>query len=319
MNTIKTFNVVVTGKRELADDVVEFRFAYRTGAELPNWEPGAHIDVHIAEGIIRQYSLCGKPDDRAQWTIAVLREKQSRGGSKRLVEDINVGDEITVSEPRNHFSLIENSPRYLFIAGGIGITPIIPMIEQVSQGGRPWRLLYGGRTRASMAYLPELSAYAHRVTPHPQDEHGLLDLARAVSDAGPGTHVYCCGPEPLLAALEVTMKSANRPAEELHVERFSAPKVVNESENHVFEVVFAKSGFTKTVGPNETILSVAEQAGLEVSTACREGTCGSCETRVIDGEVDHRDWILTEDERANAGVMMVCVSRCRGKRLVLDI
>lgn len=319
MNTIKTFKVVVTGKRELADDVVEFRFACGTGAELPSWEPGAHIDVHVAEGIIRQYSLCGKLGDRTQWTIAVLKEKQSKGGSKRLVEDITMGDEITVSEPRNHFSLIDNSPSYLFIAGGIGITPIIPMIEQVSQRGRPWRLLYGGRTRASMAYLPELSRYESRVMTHPQDEHGLLDLAGAIADAGAGTHVYCCGPEPLLAVLEVTMKSANRPAEELHVERFSAPNVLNESANHAFEVVFAKSGFTKTVGPNETILSVAEQAGLEVPTACREGTCGSCETRVIDGEVDHRDWILTEDERAHAGVVMVCVSRCRGKRLVLDI
>lgn len=318
MDTTQTFDVVVASKRRLANDVVEFRFASPTGAPLPAWEPGAHIDVHAGDGIVRQYSLCGQRADRSHWTIAVLREQQSRGGSRRLVDELQAGDRVTVSEPRNHFRLLDTSVPYLFIAGGIGITPIIPMIAEVAGRGGAWRLLYGGRTRSSMAYVDDLSRYGDRVTPHPQDELGLPDLAAAVADAGPGAHVYCCGPEPLLAALEATMKAAGRPAEQLHFERFSAPVVTHEKSNQSFEVVFAKSGITRTVGPDDTILGVAEQAGLDVPTSCREGTCGSCETRVIEGDVEHRDWILNADERANAGVMMVCVSRCRGKRLVLD-
>jgi ferredoxin-NADP reductase len=221
-----------------------------------------------------------------------------------------------VRGPRNNFPLV-GSPRYLFIAGGIGITPILPMIRAAEAAGAEWRLVYGGRQRASMAFLDELAHYGDRVSIRPQDETGLLDLDALLGTPEPDTLVYCCGPEPLLAAVE--QRCHAWPPRSLHVERFSPKPLTEPVLTEAFEVVLRQSELELTVPPDRSILSVVEAAGVGVLSSCAEGTCGTCETAVLDGEPDHRDSVLTEEERQANDCMMICVSRSRGPRLVLDL
>jgi ferredoxin-NADP reductase len=228
------------------------------------------------------------------------------------------GQVVEYTGPRNHFRL-EPSPSYLFIAGGIGITPILPMIARVAAEGGRWRLMYGGRTASSMAFTDELAPRRDRVTLHPQDAYGLLELDALLGTAPPDTLVYCCGPEPLLKAVEERM--AAWPADSLHLERFAAPEqpARDPAGEHAVEVVLAESGRTLMVGPETSILQALLDAGIDHDHDCTEGICGTCETKVIDGEVDHRDYVLTQREKDAGDCMMVCVSRACGKRLVLGI
>ncbi|MFF7945315.1 PDR/VanB family oxidoreductase [Streptomyces griseorubiginosus] len=304
--------LVVERREPAADGVLALTLRHPLGDQLPAWEPGAHIDVLLGPGLERQYSLCGDPADRARWRIAVLREPVGRGGSAHVHEQVNQGDKVRVRGPRNHFAL-RPAPRYLFIAGGIGITPILPMLAAAEAEGAQWTLLYGGRTRNSMAFTEELSVYGDRVTVAPQDETGLLDLPSVLDGVPEGTLVYCCGPGPLLDAVEQRC-----PAGLLHVERF-APKEQEEGENTEFEVELAQTGTTVTVAPDVSVLDAVRASGVEVLFSCTEGTCGTCETDVLDGTPDHRDSVLTDEEREAGETMMICVSRCRGKRLVLDL
>jgi ferredoxin-NADP reductase len=286
--------------------------------ELPSWEPGAHLDVQLNAGMSRQYSLCGDPHDRLRYRIAVLREPAGRGGSAYVHDVLRPGQLVGYTGPRNHFRL-EPSASYLFIAGGIGITPILPMIARLEAEGARWRLVYGGRTASSMAFAGELVAHRDNVVLHPQDAHGLLDLDTLLGTPQPGTLVYCCGPEPLLRAVEERM--AQWPAEALHLERFAAPEqpARDPASEHAVEVVLAESGRTLMVGPETSILQAILDAGIDHDHDCTEGICGTCESKVIDGEVDHRDYVLTEREKAAGDCMMVCVSRACGKRLVLGL
>jgi ferredoxin-NADP reductase len=286
--------VTVIRKTRVADSVVAL-----TLAGLPPAEPGAHIDVHLPGGFIRQYSLCGAS------RIAVLREKNGRGGSASVHDVVQVGDELEVSEPRNHFPLVP-AERYVFIAGGIGITAILPMLRAVKG---QWRFCYGGRSRGSMAFLDELPD--GDVLIWPQDERGLLPLDEILSGLADGTAVYCCGPEPLLAAVE-----ARVPASALHVERFRADTDVC---GGPFEVEIASCGRVLTVQAGATILGTLRDAGIDVLSSCEEGTCGTCETGVLAGVPDHRDSVLTPAERAAGDIMMLCVSRAKTPRLVLDL
>ncbi len=288
------------------------------GRELPAWEPGAHLDVQLTAGLSRQYSLSGDPHDRHRYRIAVLREPVGRGGSAYVHDVLRPGHRVGYTGPRNHFRL-EPSPAYLFIAGGIGITPILPMIARLAEEGAPWHLVYGGRAASSMAFTAELVRHGDRVTLHPQDAHGLLDLDALVGTPRPDTLVYCCGPEPLLRAVEERM--AGWPADSLHLERFAAPEqpVRDPSSEHEVEVVLAESGRTITVGPDTSILQALLDAGIDHDHDCTEGICGTCETKVIEGEVDHRDYVLTQREKDAGDCMMVCVSRACGKRLVLGL
>ncbi|MFF7046854.1 PDR/VanB family oxidoreductase [Streptomyces griseorubiginosus] len=304
--------LVVERREPAADGVLALTLRHPLGEQLPAWEPGAHIDVLLGPGLERQYSLCGDPADRARWRIAVLREPVGRGGSAHVHEQVNRGDKVRVRGPRNHFAL-RPAPRYLFIAGGIGITPILPMLAAAEAEGAQWTLLYGGRTRNSMAFTEELSRYGDRVTVAPQDETGLLDLPSVLDGVPEGTLVYCCGPGPLLDAVE-----RRCPAGLLHVERF-APKEQEEGENTEFEVELAQTGTTVTVAPDVSVLDAVRASGVEVLFSCTEGTCGTCETDVLEGTPDHRDSVLTDEEREAGETMMICVSRCRGKRLVLDL
>ncbi|MFF4627827.1 PDR/VanB family oxidoreductase [Streptomyces griseorubiginosus] len=304
--------LVVERRESAADGVLALTLRHPLGEQLPAWEPGAHIDVLLGPGLERQYSLCGDPADRARWRIAVLREPVGRGGSAHVHEQVNQGDKVRVRGPRNHFAL-RPAPRYLFIAGGIGITPILPMLAAAEAEGAQWSLLYGGRTRNSMAFTEELSRYGDRVTVAPQDETGLLDLPSVLDGVPEGTLVYCCGPGPLLDAVEQRC-----PAGLLHVERF-APKEQEEGENTEFEVELAQTGTTVTVPADVSVLDAVRASGVEVLFSCTEGTCGTCETDVLEGTPDHRDSVLTDEEREAGETMMICVSRCRGRRLVLDL
>ncbi len=301
-----------------SDGVLSIELVDPDGHELPVWEPGAHIDVKLAEGLSRQYSLSGDPEDRFHYRIGVLREVAGRGGSAYVHDVLRPGHLVGFTGPRNHFRL-EPSPTYVFVAGGIGITPILPMIRRVDADGACWTLLYGGRTATSMAFTGELAAYGDRVTLHPQDVHGLLDLDALLGTPQPDTLVYCCGPEPLLRAVEERM--AAWPADSLHVERFAAPEqpARDPATEHEVEVVLAEWGVTLTVGPETSILQAILDAGIDHDHDCTEGICGTCETKVIEGEVDHRDYVLTQREKDAGDCMMVCVSRACGKRLVLGI
>ncbi len=300
-----------------ATGVLSLELVDPAGADLPPWEPGAHVDLLLTGGLSRQYSLCGDPADRGRYRLGVLREDAGRGGSAFVHDTLRPGHLVDVGGPRNHFGL-EPAPAYVFVAGGIGITPVLPMLARATAAGADWTLLYGGRTAASMAFTRELAAYGDRVTLWPQDRHGLLDLDGLLGTPRPGTLVYACGPEPLLAAVEERM--AGWPSDALHLERFSAPTVERDpADEHSVEVVLAESGRTVLVPQDRSVLEVLLEEGVEVLHDCQEGICGSCEVKVIEGEVDHRDHVLTGPERAAGTCMMVCVSRACGKRLVLGL
>ena len=306
--------VRVSHVRGVADDVVEIAFEKPDGTPLPPWTPGAHIDLLLGADTTRQYSLCGTPADPARYRVAVLRAPDSRGGSTR-VHALSPGDDIRIRGPRNHFPLLA-APRYLFIAGGIGITPMLPMIEAAEAAGADWQLHYGGRSLASMAYLSTLGSYGDRVHLVPQDEQGILDLATILGSPTGGTLVYCCGPEPLLAAVESACDSW--PPGALHLERFSAKPRESGTDDTSFELVLQRSGISVSVGPDQTVFEAMRAAGVPVLGSCLEGICGTCETGVLEGDVDHRDSVLDEDEQEAMDAMMVCVSRCHSARLVLD-
>ncbi len=308
-------DVRVSHVEAVAEDVVEIGLRTSDGTPLPGWTPGAHIDLVLSEETTRQYSLCGSPADPDGYRVAVLKAPASRGGSE-LVHRLAVGDEIRIRGPRNHFPMLA-SPRYVFVAGGIGITPMLPMIEAAEAAGADWQLHYGGRSLASMAYLTGLAKHGDRVNLVPQDEKGILDLATILGTPRPDTLIYCCGPEPLLAAVEAAC--ATWPAGALHLERFAAkPREESEGADTSFELVLQRSGLSVTVTPEQSVFDAMRAAGVPVLGSCLEGICGTCETGVLEGEVDHRDSVLDEDEQEENDAMMVCVSRCHSARLVLD-
>jgi ferredoxin-NADP reductase len=312
--------LVIDQKSTVAEGVATLVLTDPAGRDLPDWSPGAHIDVILdGETITRQYSLCGSTKDRRTWRIGVLHDPKSRGGSRFVHEQLETGGALRVRGPRNHFPLID-SPHYVFVAGGIGITPMLPMIAYAQGIGADWTLIYGGRQRSSMAFLDELAAYGDRVRVFPQEEVGFIPLAdpSILGDVKDDTLIYCCGPEPLLQAVEKA--SAHWPDGSLHLERF-ASKVLPADPKSLdsFEVVCNRSGITLKVDGDKSILNVAEAAGLKVLASCRAGVCGTCEVDVIDGTPDHRDSVLSASERASNEFMLVCISRSKSERLVLDL
>lgn len=309
-------DLVVAAKEVAADGVVSLVLHHPEGAPLPEWSAGAHVDLELTTALVRQYSLCGDCADRTSWRVSVLREPAGRGGSEYIHERLEAGATVRVRGPRNHFRLLP-SPRYVFIAGGIGVTPLLPMVAAAQASGVDWQLLYGGRSRSSMAFLDELAQYGERVQICPQDEFGLLDLAAALPEPRTDTLVYYCGPEPLLAAVEA--QGADWPSGALQVERFAPKSVGDPARAESFEVVLERSGKTLQIPPERSILSVIEDAGVAVLSSCTEGTCGTCETGVLEGTPDHRDSVLTEADREENDVMMICVSRSCSNRLVLDL
>jgi ferredoxin-NADP reductase len=311
----------VRRREAVSDTVLTLTLADPTGADLPGWSPGAHIDLMMTSSLVRQYSLCGDTAKRDEWKVGVLRDPNSRGGSQFVHDELHEGATVRVRGPRNHFPLV-GSRRYLFIAGGIGITPILPMIEAAEASSADWLLLYGGRSRSSMAFVDELERYGDRVTICSRDEPDKdfrKNLESALSEPGQNTLVYCCGPEGLLSAVEDACKTW--PEDSLHVERFSAKAHEEPSEGALesFEVECQGSGQTLTVPPDKTVYQVCEDAGVDVLGSCMEGVCGTCESDVLEGEPDHRDSVLDDAEKARNDTMMICVSRSRSERLVLDL
>ena len=267
-------------------------------------------------GVVRQYSLCGDLGDLTAFRIAVLREPESRGGSRYIYDELKTGDILSIRGLRNNFPLV-SSKRYIFIAGGIGITPILPMVRAANEAGAEWRLLYGGRKRASMAFLDKLAQYNDKVHVAPQDEVGLLHLNGWLATLQQDCSIYCCGPEPLLRAVEA--RCSHWPAGFLHIERFKPRDASERAPNTEFEVELRRSGVTLAIPPDKSIVQTLEDAGISVLHSCREGLCGTCETRVLDGIPEHRDSVLSNEEKAGNRTMMICVSRSCTKRLVLDI
>lgn len=316
--TTREFEAVVrvAGKSLVAEGVAALTLREIKGQPLPQWEPGAHVDLIIDGVATRQYSLCGDPADPHLWRLGILRDPRGTGGSLYVHDELKAGDIVRVRGPRNNFPLAP-SPRYLFIAGGIGITPMLPMVRAAAAAGAEWELVYGGRQRSSMAFLEELAGYGERVRVWPQDEAGFLPLDALLGQPQPDTLIYCCGPEPLLNAVEKAC--VGWPKGALQVERFVAKPLTEPVRTEAFEVQLAASGLTLTVPVDRSILSVVEEAGVGVLSSCGEGTCGTCETPVLEGVPDHRDSVLDAEQREAGDCMMICVSRSCTERLVLSL
>ncbi|MDH6289690.1 PDR/VanB family oxidoreductase [Rhodococcus sp. NM-2] len=306
-------DLIVAEVRTEAADVVSLKVVSPDGRDLPSWIPGAHLDLILPSGKQRQYSLCGDPDDLSSYRIAVRRIDTGLGGSIEVHDSLRAGTSITVRGPRNAFPLVA-ADSYLFVAGGIGITPILPMLKRCHDRELPWRLVYLGRSRATMPFLDELARYSRgQVEIRPDDELGPPDIAGIVATASPGSAVYMCGPTPLMTTARRVMREID-PTGSLHTERFSPLPVADGRE---FEIHLARRGATVSVGPDETALAAIRREVPGVAYSCQQGFCGTCRVRVLAGEVDHRDRILTHNEREDS--MLICLSRSAGGSLVVDL
>ncbi|TDH22057.1 oxidoreductase [Mycobacteroides franklinii] len=317
----RSLNLVVRERVVVAadEDVVAFTLGAPDGGELPRWRPGAHLDVTLPSGAVRQYSLCGDPRDRYRYRIAVRRILDGNGGSIELHDRVGVGDTLGVKGPRNAFPLATtghlntDTRQFHFVAGGIGITPILPMLAAATDLGLPWTMTYTGRSRRSIPFRDELAGYGERITIRTDDEDGLPASADLLPPLHPDLAVYCCGPTAMLKVVRDAV--AEYPGAELHFERFSAPPI----ENGVpFQVQLGAGGPVLEVGPEKSALETVLAARPGTPHSCRQGFCGTCKVKVLAGCPDHRDNLLTENQRAE-GQMLLCVSRADGGRLVLDI
>lgn len=312
--------VVVDRVSAVADGIVRLRLVSPDGKPLPRWTAGSHIDVECGTpALSRQYSLCGDPDDAGALEIAVLHEPGSRGGSAWVHANVRVGDRLRIRGPRNHFRLDESLKKAIFIAGGIGITPVSAMARRAKALGMDYELHYSGRSRAAMAFLDELAVlHGERLHVYARDEGRRNDLNALLRQPLPGAQVYACGPLRMLEALETCC--AAWPEGALRVEHFeSTLATLDPSKEHAFEVELKDSGIVVAVPPDQTLLSALRAANVDVQSDCEEGLCGSCEVRVLAGRVDHRDVVLTRSERDANARMMACCSRACDGRLVLEL
>jgi ferredoxin-NADP reductase len=304
----------VVGMRLEADGILGIELRHPDGEDLEEWAPGAHIDLWASPGRAGQYSLCGDPSDRSQWNIAVLREKVSRGVSQAVHETLRPGALLPVGGPRNNFPL-DPAKRYLFLAGGIGITALMPMIRAAEVEGASWELAYCGRSRGTMPFLSDLAVYGDRVQLFAADEARRLDVGARLAATVPGTAVYCCGPERMLKAVE---REATLRGAELHLEHFTGVEALRENDR-AFRLAIPSTGENLEVPADHTALEVLLEHGYDIRTACGEGNCGSCETRVLAGRIEHRDVLLTAAQRERGDRMMVCVSRALDGEIVLEL
>jgi cytochrome P450/ferredoxin-NADP reductase len=301
-----------------ADGIVRLTLADRLARPLPAWSAGSHIDLDCG-GTVRQYSLCGDPTDGGVYEIAVLREPESRGGSRFVHEKLKVGDDVRVRGPRNHFRLAEHDGHSVLVAGGIGITAILAMADRLSADGRSYEVHYAGRSSITMAYLGRLRAdHAERLTLYPAADGARLDVPGLLAGLPAGARVYACGPQRLLDALDRAVD--DRPDLELYTEHFtSVEATLDPSTEHSFDLELAESGLTVPVRADQTVLDALRSANVDIDSECEEGLCGACEVGVAAGEVDHRDVVLSRAERDAHTTMMACCSRARGGRLVLRL
>lgn len=313
-----TIVVVVKRKWTSADGVIGFELAAREG-HLPTFQPGAHIDLHLPNGMTRQYSITNGPGDLMRYVIGVKQESASKGGSKILVETVREGDLLSISEPRNNFPLRRDATRSVLIAGGIGITPLLSMARFLDKSSLNYELHYFTRAGETQAFRSELEALHGKVVFHtglPRDRIGTT-IADALGQWSMAQHVYVCGPSAMLDTVRGTAAAQGWPDEAIHFEYFKNDKVIDNSS--AFEVELARSAMTLHVPAGKTILEVMRDNGLSVPSSCEQGACGTCLTTVIEGEVDHQDVYLNETEKRANSCMMTCVSRAKSARLVLDI
>lgn len=317
----------VTQMRLEADGVISVRLTrIESNKPLPEWEPGAHIDVYVPDGSTRQYSLCGDPRDLSAYEIAVLREPEGRGGSLFIHDQLRVGDRLLVTRPKQGFAL-EDASFHALLAGGVGVTPILTFAEHLDRAGKPFQLTYGGRTRDSMAFcdrLGALGALGDRVRMLAEDTDGRPDLEEVVRSLPEGGLVYVCGPVGLLRAVEEAAEKVHGPDHDIvRFELFSRvgvePKEAVPLDGDSYELVLAQAGHTLRMKPDANILETVLALGIEVENDCRDGICGSCVTRVLSGTVDHQDLVLTKREQAAMDKMMICCSRPTSERLELDL
>lgn len=288
------------------------------GEEFPRYEAGAHIDLHLPDGMVRSYSLCGHAGSTGRYLIGVLNDRNSRGGSRYIHEHLRAGMELSISEPRNNFRLDRSAAHSVFVAGGIGITPILCMLLQLRELGQSAELLYAARTREEAAFAPELVALGVPITWHFDDESdGPPDLCAFIASKAPDAHYYACGPAPMLAAFEAACVDLRRV--HVHVERFSANSTqALAKDDPDYTVSLRRSGVTLKVPSGKTLLQTLLDAGIQKEHSCAQGICGACRTKVLEGVPEHRDAVLSPSERAENNVMMVCVSGCKNGSLVLD-
>ncbi|MBO9513167.1 MAG: oxidoreductase [Variovorax sp.] len=314
--------VRVAAKRPVADGIAAFELAPLAGERLPVFEAGAHIDVHVPDGPVRQYSLYDLPDDPQRYRIGVLRDPQSRGGSAKLLDAVQEGDVISVSAPRNHFALERDARHSILFAGGIGITPILSMAQQLAREQRSFDLHYCGRSLSRMAFVEPLrrSGFAAQVHVHVDDGAASqqLQARRSIGRPAPGTHLYVCGPTGFMAHVLETARALGWDDAHLHREYFAAAPV-DHSADGPFELALARSGAVVRVGADQSAAQALLDAGVGLSLSCEQGVCGTCMTRVMDGVPDHRDLYLTDAEHARNDCFMPCCSRSRTPRLVLDL
>jgi vanillate O-demethylase ferredoxin subunit len=315
----RSISVRVQAMRLEARGIVSVELTAADGATLPPFEAGAHIDLHLANGVARSYSLLNSPQERSRYVVGVAKDRNSRGGSRYVHEQLRVGAVLDVSLPRNNFPLDASAPHTVLIAGGIGITPISCMYEHLRSLGKSVELLYCARSREDAAFGDRLLAQAGVESHFDQERGGAPDLRHYLAGKGADAdvHFYCCGPAPMLAAFEQACEELG--LRNVHIERFAAaPDAAPvQAGNYIAEL--ARSKKTVPVPAGKSLLDALLDAGMDVQHSCREGICGACETPVLEGVPLHRDSVLSKGERAANRSMMICVSGCQGDRLVLDL
>lgn len=322
MRSLTPLQVRVSARRKEAQGIVTFQLEDPRGQPLPAFTAGAHIDVHAAPGVIRQYSLCNDPAERHRYVVGVLRAPDSRGGSLAMHERVQVGDLLQISAPRNHFALHPQATRSLLLAGGIGVTPMLAMAEVLAAAGAEFELHYCSRSRARTAFMERIGAarFASKVRFHFDDESPVqrLDLPELLSNPQPGAHLYVCGPEGFMGAVLQTADRQGWTDAQVHREFFSAATAPVDGDAG-FELALARSGLTIAVLPGQSAAQALAAAGIAIPTSCEQGICGTCLTPVLAGVPDHRDMVLTPEEQARNDQFAPCCSRAKTPVLVLDL
>lgn len=300
-----------------AEQVNLYEFRPVSGGPVARFTAGAHVDLHLPNGFVRQYSIANSEDERHRYVLGVKREAAGRGGSRLIHDELRVGTVLHVGEPRNNFQLVETAPHSVLIAGGIGVTPIVSMVARLRTLGRSWELHYAVRRRSEAAFLDELSAGGGPIHLHVDEERGgVLDVARLLGAAPQEAHLYCCGPTAMLDAF--TAAASSRPPSSVHLEHFAAT-VPSPAVEGGFIVELARSKLQVVIPSGQTILEALRARGVTVPSSCEQGICGSCETRVLAGKPDHRDLLLSDEEKAANEFMMICCSGSKSAVLVLDL
>ncbi|WP_296947390.1 PDR/VanB family oxidoreductase [uncultured Massilia sp.] len=317
---MNTLAVKVVKKTREADDIVSFEFASADGRPLPPFSAGSHIDVHVGQGLVRQYSLCNDPQDTHRYQIAVLKDPRSRGGSVAVHDTIAEGDVVQIGAPRNHFPLVP-AGHYLLLAGGIGVTPILCMAERLARTGAAFDMHYCTRAPERTAFVARIagSSFADRVRFHfDSEEGGRIDLQAVLDAAPPDTHVYVCGPGGFIDFVTAMARARGWPDERVHFEYFGAAPA-DTSGDRAFEVKIASSGAVYTIPADQPVTLALQRHGIDIMVSCEQGVCGTCVTRVLEGEPEHRDVYLTDEEKAANDQFTPCCSRARSACLVLDL